>query len=227
MHGDTKSKSRIFICYARPDVESAITIYRELREAGFKPWIDVVDSTPGDRREVSITKAIRNSSLFLLCLSGNAVTQHGLLQKEIASALKTWEDGLTANRHLIRVRLAACQVPARLSKFREIDIFRKDGWQRLLEAIHQESAHHRGTINAPIVSKSPAPEYTTVPAIDKLTFRERQILACYLDDSTYSQIGKELGISENTVKNHMTRIYEKLDIVGAPNRLRGLFNRKA
>jgi DNA-binding NarL/FixJ family response regulator len=45
-----------------------------------------------------------------------------------------------------------------------------------------------------------------------LTGRERQIMDVLARGSTYKEIGKKLGISAATVKNHLYRIYEKLRV---------------
>jgi len=45
-----------------------------------------------------------------------------------------------------------------------------------------------------------------------LTDREKQVAACVASGKTNRQIAKELGISENTVKNHPKNIMEKLQV---------------
>lgn len=47
---------------------------------------------------------------------------------------------------------------------------------------------------------------------DTLTQREVEILACLADGMDNRAIGHKLALSEKTVKNHLTRIYEKLDV---------------
>lgn len=47
---------------------------------------------------------------------------------------------------------------------------------------------------------------------DELTAREREIVACVALGQTNKQIGKRLNITENTVKNHIKNILEKLDL---------------
>ena len=49
-----------------------------------------------------------------------------------------------------------------------------------------------------------------------LTFRENQIVAEIISGSTNKQIAKDLNLSEQTVKHHLTNIFDK---VGASNRL--------
>ncbi len=46
----------------------------------------------------------------------------------------------------------------------------------------------------------------------RLSERERQILACIAEGHSNAQISAELFISEKTVKNHITHIFEKLGV---------------
>lgn len=49
----------------------------------------------------------------------------------------------------------------------------------------------------------------------KLTCREMQVLSLVAQDKSNGDIGRELGISESTVKIHLSNVFSKL---GATNR---------
>jgi DNA-binding NarL/FixJ family response regulator len=49
-----------------------------------------------------------------------------------------------------------------------------------------------------------------------LTYRQQQIVDLVLDGASNRQIAERLGLSEQTIKNQLTTIYEKL---GISNRL--------
>ena len=55
---------------------------------------------------------------------------------------------------------------------------------------------------------------TTVPAhsLDDLTSRERDVAIAVSKGMSNKQIANDLGISERTVKTHLTRVFEKLNI---------------
>jgi pimeloyl-ACP methyl ester carboxylesterase/DNA-binding CsgD family transcriptional regulator len=53
---------------------------------------------------------------------------------------------------------------------------------------------------------------TEDPIFDVLSRREREILTRIAAGCTNIEIGKQLFISEKTVRNHVTRIFEKLDV---------------
>ena len=68
---------------------------------------------------------------------------------------------------------------------------------RMLRQIERES------------SQGPSPAST-------LTRREREVIAAVVDGASNKDIGKAFGLSEQTVKNHLSHIYDKL---GVSNRL--------
>jgi DNA-binding NarL/FixJ family response regulator len=55
-----------------------------------------------------------------------------------------------------------------------------------------------------------------LPPADTLTARERHIIAAIVDGATNRQVAEDLGLSEQTVKNYLSTIYDKL---GVSNRL--------
>jgi DNA-binding NarL/FixJ family response regulator len=48
--------------------------------------------------------------------------------------------------------------------------------------------------------------------VEKLTPREQEVLALLARGHLYKQIGDELGISINTLRNRLRAIYEKLHV---------------
>jgi hypothetical protein len=126
---------QIFLSYARKDEEKIRELYHKLSEAGFKPWMDREDILPGELWERSIYDAIRQSRFFLVCLSANTENKRGFIQREIREALRVWEEMLPHDIYLIPVRLGPCEVQENLRCFQWVDLFRVDGWERLLQAI--------------------------------------------------------------------------------------------
>jgi DNA-binding NarL/FixJ family response regulator len=50
------------------------------------------------------------------------------------------------------------------------------------------------------------------PPMTRLTRRERQVLAAVADGGTNEDIGRQFGLHKQTVKNHLTSIFDKLGV---------------
>ncbi len=50
------------------------------------------------------------------------------------------------------------------------------------------------------------------PPASRLTQRELQVISAVIDGATNKDIGKSLVLSEQTVKNHLSNIYDKLGV---------------
>ena len=61
----------------------------------------------------------------------------------------------------------------------------------------QQVSHH--------IRKEVAPDY-------QLTAREKEVLSCLVNGLSYKMIAADLGISYETVRSHVKKIYEKLHV---------------
>jgi tetratricopeptide (TPR) repeat protein len=131
-------KSRIFLSYARENQGAIERVYDSLIAAGYAPWMDARDILPGEKWGTAIKTALRESDFFLVFLSSDSVDKRGFLQKEIKEALDIWKEKLEEDIYLIPVRLEPCNSPASLSEFQWVDLFKEDGWERLIKALTAE-----------------------------------------------------------------------------------------
>jgi hypothetical protein len=130
-----KTVAKIFLSYAREDLEAVKFLYQELSAAGFKPWMDVEDLLPGERWELRIQEAIQDSDFFLVCLSENSTDKRGVFQKEIRAALEILQGMLDSDIYLIPVRLEDCEVPKSLCALQRVDLFEPSGCACLVKAL--------------------------------------------------------------------------------------------
>lgn len=136
-------RSLLFLSYARLDRERVDELYRKLSGAGFKPWMDEKDILPGETFRLAIERSIEESDLFLACLSANSVDRRGFIQREIKQALDLWQEKLPGDIYLIPVKLEPCELPYSLRDFQSVELYKSDGWSKLLRSI-QEGLNRSG-----------------------------------------------------------------------------------
>lgn len=121
---------RIFLCHASEDKEAVRALNQKLRQPGFDPWLDEEKLLPGQNWDAEITKAIRASDVFLVCLSQRS-EKRGYVQKEIARALDVAEEQPEGRIFLIPALLEDCHVPERLRGVQWVNLFHDNGFGRL------------------------------------------------------------------------------------------------
>jgi cold shock CspA family protein len=134
--------SRVFISYAKEDKQSAERLYRDLLQAGVKPWIDCVDLVAGQPWESTIRKAIYASDYFVALLSNRSVNKRGFVQKEIRHALEIAKEYPESKIYILVLRLDDCEPPFEdLRRLHWTDLFTsyEDGITDLLRVFKYES----------------------------------------------------------------------------------------
>jgi hypothetical protein len=131
---------RIFLCHATNDKPAVRELYRRLTADGFAPWLDEEDILPGQRWQVEIPKAVRESDVVLVCLSQHSINKTGYVQKEIKFALDVADEQPDGAIFLIPLRLEACEVPDRLSHVQWVNFYDEGGYARLLRALRKRAA---------------------------------------------------------------------------------------
>jgi hypothetical protein len=135
-----KDRGRIFLIYAKEDKERIESLYEELKESGFKPWLDTKEILPGQDWKQSIKRAIEESDIALACISKNSLTKKGFVQAELKMALDLLEERSKGFSPVIPVRLEETEVPDRLKNLQWIDLFKNDNAKKLRTAIEKAAA---------------------------------------------------------------------------------------
>jgi formylglycine-generating enzyme required for sulfatase activity len=146
---------RIFLCHAKEDKSRVKELYHQLEAAGYSPWLDEEDLLPGVDWELEIRRAIRDSKIFLACLSKKSLNRKGYIHKEIKIALNELDQMPEGKIYLIPVRFEACEVPERLLARQWVDLFAPGGFEKLKRALDFEL----GSRPAPL-----EPELILIPA---------------------------------------------------------------
>lgn len=126
---------KVFLCHGSEDKPIVRKLYHQLLASGVEPWLDEENLLPGQDWRYEITKAVRESNIVIVCLSRRSVSKAGFVQKEIKDALNVADEKPEGSIFLIPARLEECSLPARLSGRQWVDLFQKNGFERLLKAL--------------------------------------------------------------------------------------------
>jgi TIR domain/Effector-associated domain 7 len=150
--------AQIFLSYAREDTQKVESLYQQLSDAGFRPWMDTKDILAGEKWQRSIQHALQQSQFFLACLSQTSVIKRSYLRREFREALEKRQEMLDSDIYLIPVRLEECEIPEELREHQGVDLFAEDGWTRLVKAL-QAGMERRGegSQQKPLPHESPTP----------------------------------------------------------------------
>ena len=155
---------RIFLAHASEDKPAVTDLYYRLKKSGFEPWLDTVNLLAGQSWRAEIPKAIKNSHVFIACLSQQSVKKQGYIQREFRMALNQMADRPPGQIFLIPVCLDKCQVPdfrqeeygISLSDYQWVNLYESDGYDRLVQGIRAGFADIAGDVSADGVA-SPEP----------------------------------------------------------------------
>ncbi|TVL98371.1 MAG: hypothetical protein CV087_21375 [Candidatus Brocadia sp. WS118] len=125
---------KIFISYARIDIDDVRPIYDFLRTMGYDPWMDIYNLLPGSEFKIEIQKIIEESDYCLACLSTRSVPKRGFIQKELRIALEVMDEFPEGEIFIIPARLDECEVPFSLKSKHWIDMFIPGAKIQLLKA---------------------------------------------------------------------------------------------
>ncbi len=134
---DQKRKLSVFLCHSSNDKLAVRALYSRLIADGITPWLDEEDLLPGEKWEIEIPKAVRNSDVVLVCLSQSSINKKGYLQKEIRYALDAAQEQPEGTIYLIPLKLEECDIPEHLRIWQWVNFFEKTGYEKLIMALRR------------------------------------------------------------------------------------------
>ena len=127
----------IFLCHSKSDKPKVRDLYQRLRAEGIDPWLDEEKLLPGQNWELEVQKAVRSSDIVIVCLSRTAINKAGYIHKEIKYALDIADQQPENTIFLIPVKFEKCEVPERLCKWHWVDLFKDDGYNKLMNSLRK------------------------------------------------------------------------------------------
>ena len=149
------STQQIFFSYSRSDSPFALTLAKDLREAGADIWIDQLDIPAGTHWDAAVEKAL-NSAAYVLVILSPASTASTNVMDEVSFALES-------GKKIIPVLLEDCLAPFRLRRLQRID-FTADyttGFSQLVISLNLAmgtTTKTDGIVVEPVKFESLAPE---------------------------------------------------------------------
>lgn len=130
-----RRKQRVFLIYAREDLDSARHIAEVLREHGFSPWLDVDEINPGEVWQKAVARAIEESAIALVLVSPH-LSKKGFVQRELKLALDTLQEQVKDVSPVVPVRLdEAAEVPDELKHVQWVNLFEDAGMEKLVSGL--------------------------------------------------------------------------------------------
>ena len=141
-----KKSLQIFIAHGSEDKPQVRQLYAKLKEAGYKPWLDEEDLLPGQNWRDEIPEALKNSDLFLACLSSTSISKRGYIQKEFKMAMEILAELPPGTIYLIPLKLDDCEIPElrqseyglNLRDIQWLDYWKPKGFEKLIKAIEYQ-----------------------------------------------------------------------------------------
>jgi len=134
----------IFLAHASEDKVAVRKLYRKLKENGLEPWLDEENLQPGVRWDDEIKKAIKNSRIFLACISKNSVEKSGYVQKELRMALSELENKPPGYIYFIPALIENVDLPnisvgtISLQEYQAAKVYEEEGFERLIAQLKKQ-----------------------------------------------------------------------------------------
>lgn len=109
----TGSRLKVFLCYEkRYEKEIEDDLYLKLVSRNYEPWMFHKNILPGQNRDVEIRKSIRESDVFLLCLSSTSSSEVGDFHKALKVAKSKQESLSPSHTFIIPLHLDSAEISA-------------------------------------------------------------------------------------------------------------------
>lgn len=206
---------QVFLCHASTDKPAVRKLYKFLSDTGFRPWLDEYELLPGRDWQLEISKAVRKADVVLVCLSKHAVNKRGYVQKEIRIALDLADEQPEGATFIIPVRLDECDMPERLSRWQWVNLYEKEGYDRLLKSLYTRAAELYPLTPQALDADNTNPSTMTSPSWDS---QKTKTLSKYYNElieeyeAAYNQLEKTLSdVDKVRIKRHITEIEGEIE----------------
>jgi hypothetical protein len=135
---DLKRPLKVFLCHAHDNAGIVHELYDHLIADGVAAWLDTEKLIGGQDWEYVIRKAVRESDVFIVCLSKQFV-QKGFRHKEVRIAMDEAALKPEGKVFIIPLRLEECNVPQYLNRWHKVDLFEIKGYESLRSVLQTQA----------------------------------------------------------------------------------------
>jgi hypothetical protein len=126
---------KVFLCHAEEDKPKVRKLYQFLVSNGIDAWLDEKNLLPGQEWRVEIPKAVREADVVVVCMSSVSARKEGFVQAEINFALDKALEKPEGTIYIIPAKFEECVIPDKLGRWQWVDVYKKDGYKKLLDAL--------------------------------------------------------------------------------------------
>ncbi|MEM1366535.1 MAG: toll/interleukin-1 receptor domain-containing protein [Cyanobacteria bacterium P01_H01_bin.15] len=150
---------QVFLSYGREDGAKVQQLYVCLKADGYRPWLDEESILPGDNWQQAISRGIRQSELFVACLSQSSTGRSGYVNRELREALVTYAREQAGEIVIVPLLLDDCEIPDLVINSLELRLRDYNGLdgrdERFYEQLVRLIAKKRGVTNWEDISVAP------------------------------------------------------------------------
>ncbi|SBV94232.1 TIR domain-containing protein [uncultured Dysgonomonas sp.] len=216
-----KNYNKVFISYAKEDIEAANKLYDYLKRFCFEPWLDKKELLPGQDWNYEIRKALREADFIVLMLSNISVAKRGYVQREYKLALKYYEEKLESDIYIIPCKINDCDVPESLSKYQWVELYRrseKDEYYQIIQSLNIQQQKYLNVDKLKSILNTPL-EYKEIEIKEMI----KEIYPYTQIDINYPQFihteNIELKILNSIIENIIYPIYTNYKLYSAQSLL--------
>ncbi len=135
-----RKKVKLFLSHSSDDKPVVRLLYSKILSLDYVEdvWFDEKKFHGGEKFQLEIEKEIKNSDLFLLCLSEKAMDEKGFFHKEFKFAVEKALNMSESDTFIIPLKLDDCTIPKKISNLIYIDLRDSVNFKRLEKVIQKK-----------------------------------------------------------------------------------------
>jgi hypothetical protein len=126
---NASSEKDIFICYSRENQDFALKLYRSLKEADAKVWMDKYDIPAGMNWALAIQKGLDACKVMIVIISPES-----MMSDDVANE---WQYYLDEKKFIIPLRLTPTKLHFQLNRLQYVDSYDQD-YEDMLSQLYAE-----------------------------------------------------------------------------------------